>query len=436
MKRNIIENFNILNPKRKNDDIGNFYPYYAGFSSSFANSLIESAELSQDALIVDPWNGSGTTIMAAANSGYKTIGIDLNPVMVIASKANMLSHNELSSLWPITLDICQKALRKKSYVDNSFSDPLCSWLTPQGAINFRKIEVSIQKLLVNRSSYKFLSEENSDINSLSNIASFYYVALFRTLRLVISSFSTSNPTWIKTTKSENDLLDPSTLDIIHLFKRMVEDMIKIRDKSFTKGESSNCESTIKVGSSISIPIEKNSIDLVLSSPPYCTRIDYAVATMPELAILGYTKEPFSDLRKNLIGTSKVPSKNPIVKKEWGKECNKFLENLFNHQSKASKSYYFKNHTQYFDSLYNSIGEISRILKPGGISILVVQDSFYKELHNDLAQISNEMSFNNGLILKRREDFVISRSMAGINARTKKYRQKIETTESVLCFVKE
>jgi DNA modification methylase len=43
---------------------------------------------------------------------------------------------------------------------------------------------------------------------------------------------------------------------------------------------------IDCASSQSIPLPNSFIDLVVTSPPYCTRIDYAVATSPELALLG------------------------------------------------------------------------------------------------------------------------------------------------------
>jgi hypothetical protein len=60
---------------------------------------------------------------------------------------------------------------------------------------------------------------------------------------------------------------------------------------------------IEVASSESLPIGDKSVDFILTSPPYCTRIDYAVATMPELALIGYKlNSDFKSLRKQLIGT--------------------------------------------------------------------------------------------------------------------------------------
>lgn len=429
-----VRNIEIRNPKRKHSENGNFYPYYAGFSQEFANSLINSLKLENGSIIADPWNGSGTTVIAGAKNGYKTVGIDLNPVMVIASKANMVGFNEQSSLWPIALEISEtaKSCRSKSIFKH---EPLCAWLTNRSASYVRNIERSIQRLLVDRLEYRDLSNEREVVGNISSVASFYYVALFRTVRLIIDSFKTSNPTWIKVAKSEADLIDISKGKVIDSFKAQVKQMIVARKEFFKSNEYTSLDSEILVGSSIDIPINDSYLDCVLTSPPYCTRIDYAVATMPELAVLGFSSNEFDNLRRELIGNSKVPSSLPETKMEWGKECNMFLEKMYNHESKASKSYYFKNHIQYFDSMHKSISELGRVIKPGGVSILVVQDSYYKNLHNDLAQICEEMSVNSGFELSRRDDFNISRTMAGINAEVKKYRRKIETTESVLCFVK-
>ena len=194
---------------------------------------------------------------------------------------------------------------------------------------------------------------------------------------------------------------------------------------------------VAVASSDAIPIHNGSVDLILSSPPYCTRIDYAVATMPELAVLGYELHgSFQELRRKLIGTSTVPTSLPEPLPSWGVTCNTFLEKLIHHKSKASKSYYYKNHVQYFDAIYRSIAELYRILNSNGGCILVVQDSYYKDIHNDLPQIFIEMASANGLQFNYRDNFVLTRTMSRIHPIARQYRKGFGATESVLCFVKE
>ena len=161
-----------------------------------------------------------------------------------------------------------------------------------------------------------------------------------------------------------------------------------------------------------------------------------MASLPELTLLGYDPNgSFYDLRKSLIGTSTVPTLVPESLAAWGSTCNGFFQRLASHESKASQSYYYKNHLQYFDAIYRSLSELSRTLASQGICVLVVQDSYYKDVHNDLPQIFIEMADNNRLRLQRREDFSLLRTMARINPGARRYRKDFGATESVLCFSK-
>lgn len=68
--------------------------------------------------------------------------------------------------------------------------------------------------------------------------------------------------------------------------------------------------------------------------------------------------------------------------------------------------------------------------------MVVQDSYYKELHNDVALIAAQMADIAGMSLELRRDFASIKNMAGLNGRSKIYRKTNHATESVLCFVRE
>jgi hypothetical protein len=67
--------------------------------------------------------------------------------------------------------------------------------------------------------------------------------------------------------------------------------------------------------------------------------------------------------------------------------------------------------------------------------LVVQDSFYKEIKNDLPQIVLEMASSRGLNLQSRVDFNHSTTMAGLNPSVHHYRKDFSATESVLVFTR-
>src|SRR5580692_6090361 len=66
--RSPIENAIVLNPKREGKVLPgrtNWYPYYAGFSHDFAQTLMRSLRLERGSRVLDPWNGSGTTTLSA-----------------------------------------------------------------------------------------------------------------------------------------------------------------------------------------------------------------------------------------------------------------------------------------------------------------------------------------------------------------------------------
>ena len=126
---------------------------------------------------------------------------------------------------------------------------------------------------------------------------------------------------------------------------------------------------------------------------------------------------------------RVPCPSPT----WGPTCNRFLKSVKCHPSKASRGYYYKNHVQYFDAVFRSLIELKRVLAPRARCVLVLQDSYYKDVHNDLPRVFIEMGHSVALRLTRRDDFALARTMAQVNPAARRYRSSSPATESVLCF---
>jgi hypothetical protein len=310
-------------------------------------------------------------------------------------------------------------------------DPLLTWLLPGSVAALRGIECAIQKLLVDDGQY--LSVRVRVTDAVSDLAAFFYVALFRTLSNILRPFRTSNPTWLKRPYSLNARLRPTADCLRGIFRAEIGKMLP---STVVACETPRAKRVLKVASSEKLPLECGSVNFVLASPPYCTRIDYAVATSAELSLLGFgSSSGFKELRRELIGNATVPKTVPTISEKWGMACLNFLEDLKDHSSKASATYYYKNHLQYFRSLYASIVEIGRVLSPNGKCVLVVQDSYYKDLHNNLPVVLAEMAATGGLTFEGRSDFPLLRTMAGINPSTKGYRASFSALESVLTFRK-
>jgi len=427
----------VTNPKQRRKSprgVGQLYPFYPSFSEVFVEKLIRSANLNSSALLVDPWNGSGTTTKVASELGVQARGIDLNPIMAISAKGALLSPHDLSSLKPLARDISLKAKTYENGLDCP-DDPLRRWITPSGTANIRRVEKAIYSLLVESEGYHPHRKE-LDVCSISSIAAFFYLILFRSVRMNISGLHTTNPTWIKTPKTAGNRLRPKLDSILRDFDILVHLSVDAAClNSPPVKEAREKIARIEVGSSTSLPMTNSSTDFVVTSPPYCTRIDYAVATSIELAILGYDETRFDDLRRALIGTTTVAAEPVAAKGLWGDTCKQFLAAVSNHDSKASRGYYLKGHLSYYDSLFLSIAEIARILRKDAVACLVIQDSYYKDVHNDLPRIVEEMGASVNLTTLLRKDFSVKKTIAGTNPRSRPYRKDFSAVEAVVCLQK-
>lgn len=417
------------NPKLRGrgSDRSSLYPFYAGFSEDFARSALRSASLGPNDWVLDPWIGSGTTASAAASLGINAFGYDLNPAMAVVAKARCANVPEPSLLKRRVNDVLGLMAEADAW---SADDPLSAWLQPRSVAAVRGIESGIQRAICRKQRYtavKYLGVEN-----LPDLAAFFYVALFRTVKQLLRPFFSSNPTWVKRPRSHRDRLGPSVGRVHEVFRQQIDKMLScIPQRLCRRG---GAKRLFGVASSEHLPLKDGSVGAVLGSPPYCTRIDYAIATSPELALLGFDLDIDLDgLRRRLIGTPTVRAGNSEPTEDMGNSCLRFLKGLHRHTSKASSTYYYKNHVQYFLSMRESLSEIRRVLRPTGQCILVVQDSYYKDLHNDLPAIISDMAVCQGFRRAERKDFYLSRTLAGINCGARRYRETFSAVESVLTF---
>ncbi|MBD2816721.1 hypothetical protein ID850_18785 [Xenorhabdus sp. Flor] len=408
-----VKTLALYNPKRitEKEYRAEWYSYYAGFSHTFVRDVLRKLNPAKDAIILDPWNGAGTTTLASALEGYEAIGIDLNPTMEIIARAKLSTKEDIKRALEIVKHLRVNIL-PKNILNND--DYLLNWFSSNTASYFRYISNSVIK--------KRKSISDSKINSV------IFLALFNVARELVSKFIPSNPTWVKKAKKEEDKI---TICNKEIKKRVIEFLHQkidtILESDFSKKISLCC------ASSTCIPVFDNTIDIIVTSPPYCTRIDYGIATSPELAVLlGNDPSKIDYVRRSLIGRTTIDKKT-YEKTSFGNTADTILNKILNHNSHASSTYYYKNYNQYFHEIKKSISEISRVLKVDGIFVCVVQDSYYKEIYCDLAEILIEMAKDHNLEFISRKDFNAKLVMANIHKGTKKYRPNISAKESILVF---
>lgn len=414
----------IANAKRtplEKVNVHNWHPYYAGYSESFVRSVInnEITNLDQDSIILDPWVGSGTTGIVCQKLGFTCIGVDINKAMAVFSSAKASSLvNQKLVLDECLSRIIDRARKSRKKVEASHL----------GEIMSEELGAKVIKLLLSiKEEFRL---DDTPTGKLNPIESFFKAVLLVTNRKVMGYKKGSNPTWFNKTEPNQRI---SFKALAACFQKNYENMFKDLDIAYSGIDC--CEFNIFEASSTSLPVPDAYVDLIITSPPYLTRIDYAVSTQVELLLLS-GKDGYRGIRENTIGTTAIYSQEKFGKKEWGQQCNSVIDSINNHGSYASQNYYIKNKIQYFDSAYRSLMELYRVMKSNASAYLVIQNSYYKEIPIDLPSIYREMAGNIGFSnakSMRKDDLRIT--MASINSKSKKYTDNKIYYEEIIRLIK-
>jgi hypothetical protein len=402
-----------------------YYRYYAGYTSGFVEDMFDWLKVDESASVVDPWNGSGTTTVAAAARGTNAIGFDINPVAVLIGRSRLLSADVTDSLVPLGAEICEHAGLHPVEIPG---DPLSIWFGPHTTSEIRSIERAIHSVLVSEKPTRDSNIYDPQLPQ-SPLAAVFYVALFYATRHLVRRCIPSNAAWVKSPQGRR--IGLSTERTQRAFTDSVKRLANHLAESPRWAGPDN-DVRVVMGASTALPLPDASVDAVVSSPPYCTRLDYVKATLPELAVMGLGEEAARGLRDRMIGTPTViKGAGTLQRKAWGETTNELLDRIAAHSSKASATYYSKYYTQYFTGMWDSLVELRRITKPSKYAALVLQDSYYKDIHVDLPALVGDMSRAAGWVKWERIDFRVSHTMASINPGTRKYKRPMHCVESVV-----
>lgn len=399
-----------------------WYPYYAGYTEEFAAEVIEASSLGPKSTVLDPWNGCGTTTRVADAQGHTAIGIDINPVATLVASAKLARAQDAIHVTGLAGRLAARGLSDPATLASG--DPLRKWLCPALTRTYRSIEQGILADLAVRDGVVL----SPSAQALPPLAAFLVLALQRAARHFAGIKTTSNPTWLRP-KTRAPKHDAEALAGVWL--EMVRSMAA--DLEAAEADAHRTGSQVFLGDARSLPLEEHTVDLVVTSPPYCTRIDYVVNTSFELAALGIgaKQASFDELRRTSMGT-------PLARRAAAPEADTFpddvariLTSIREHPSKASSSYYYKTYAQYFSDSMAAVAELRRVLKPGAAAVLVVQSSYYKDIYVDLPELYVAM----GQALEMRAgiaaEYDVNRFLAQINSRSTAHRKSTSHREAVV-----
>ena len=399
-----------------------FYDFYAGYADSFAFDVIRNLAPHSASVVLDPWNGSGTTTFAAGCLGLRAVGLDINPAMTLVAKARLVDQSQQQKLGLLSEQIRSSELRISE--QPSHIDALTQWFDPSTAARLRALQNRIGLVTAPRPTI------SRYVESLSIDESLRYVSLFKLVRLLTKKFESSNPTWVRIAKAAQERLSYTTEELLTVHRDVTNKTHRPKypiTPDVRRTITILCADARKIQTRVKEPVQ-----CIVTSPPYCTRIDYPVTTRRELAILGLSDgSEFRELRAESMGTPLIFTNNLKVSELWGPTCGQFLERVRTHGSKASATYYFKSHLQYFDSLYAVLDRCFQLLSEGGRCAIVVQGSYYKGILNNLPQIVTEMVAGNDALHFR--DMIQFRSPSRYrhNPHARKRHSRSATAEHIL-----
>lgn len=427
----LLELQNVHSSKRGTNErkgLHSWHSYYAGYSEQFVADILEELP-ARKAIVLDPWNGSGTTTNVAQRLGFPSVGFDINPIMAIHARAKTILPDDISVLRERANQVVALA-RKLTLKLPPDDNPVYECFESTVLRPLLKLRAEIlagnQARETNPLWARLVKGGREAIESWHPITSFLLSALFQCLRRVGNFHTGSNPTWL--VRSETGFAG-SERDVLDMFSERVDAMLA--DLTQSHRDANNRQALVLEGNAKWLPLFSSSTDIVITSPPYCTRIDYIVPTRPELLFMGSSAEQITDLRKATMGAPVIVRRGGGVSDGWGGTCLKFLREVESHSSKASKSYYLPTFLQYFSDAYTSLVEIKRVLKPKGNAVMVVQSSYYKDVKLPLGEVYVEMAQSLGFGAFIAKTQPVIQSMAHLNRRSRLYIKTKSYQEDVL-----
>ena len=237
-----------------------WYRYSAGFSAEWAKEVIGNEVSVPDALVFDPFAGSGTTLVAAEQCGTRSVGIDAHPFVGQVAKAKLAYRSSPSDYLERAGDVLDKAresvpslesyapLIRKCYSDDAL-----------GQLDCLRTEIEI-------------AMDGTDSSLLT------WMTLVAILRPT-SHAGTANWQYLLPKRRKSSPKRPfdafeAMINTIHDDMCAMIGTIGPRAK-FDLNDARTCST-----------VPDDEVSLVVTSPPYANNYDYADATRLELTFFG------------------------------------------------------------------------------------------------------------------------------------------------------
>jgi DNA modification methylase len=319
-----------------------YHTYPAKFIPQLAARLIRELS-SENEIIVDPFMGSGTTIIEAMIQGRIGVGVDINPV------AHLIAKVKSTPIEPVRLE--------RAYA--RIADAL-----ETGAHSANKI-VPVR----DRIGYWFPKKQKDRLGILLGAVSgirdedtrdFFLVAFSQILK--------SCSIWLQRSVKPTRDLTKTPADPFDAFLRQARYMLK-RNRAFWDTlparvrDDARAYRTARCADARTLPVADGTARLIVTSPPYVTSYEYA--DLHQLAALWFEYcEALPEFRKRFIGSASTERTEINLKSE-------IAESICRDLGAGKKAREVRN---YFSDMLECFAEMRRALGIGGKACIVIGDT--------------------------------------------------------------
>lgn len=398
--------------------------YREGFSIELVKKFIKD----DSGRVIDPFCGSGTSLLAAKSLGKDSIGFDVNPLAVFISKVKTSDYtasqmDQLKKLVENILDIKEgdqaKPVPKLKIIDKIYNKDILDTLL---RIAYKIDKVKEQKLQdFLKLGWISILESVSNVKKEGNGIKYKYVK-----RTKNGYVKTSQSAWENKTFGTNKVSY-----VINILRRKYSEMLSDLALENTHKVSTKvyCDSSLNIKDYI----KQENVSTCIFSPPYANAFDYFEIFKVELWMGGFVNsyDDLLKLRKSAFRSNFNAGDIGLRRSEFS---NKELENLLNLMTGNTWDPRMKEMLRgYFEDFYLTLKGIYQTLAQDGKCIIIVGNSAYAGtiIPTDLllANIGREIGFDS-------PEIQITRSLTTSSQQKRKLREfKGMLRESVIILYK-
>lgn len=349
-----------------------FFKYPCKFIPQIPRWAIQTYSM-KNCLVLDPFAGSGTTLVEAVLNNRNALGVDFDKLSQLLSKTKTspLSREQIKYLDEIKKELFNTKWRKASFKPDLHN--IEHWFPEDNISQLSTLKERIDQM------YSDTKDET--------VYNFLLVCFASIIKKCSYADDTSPKPYVSTRIKKHPL------KVTEAFLKTLESYLKIIEQ-YTNANLGNASIISEDAREINAPKYSKKVSLAITSPPYINAFDYVRSLRLENAWLGYYGDSnIIDIKKKQVGTEIISSD---VYRHGPKETGVMeLNSILNKVYQKDKKRAFVIH-KFFEDMGKNFIEIHELLKKGAHYVVVVGDStirgFNVPTHKILIEIAEQRGF--------------------------------------------